>query len=115
MQTGVPEEEDGGPSLFDPQQLSTLGRQVKRLNEWAEETKTGDRDELVPGVSEQAWRQVAVTAKECLGAQRRPQGTECFAELARAEAARRTSWSRTTRCWPSTLWRSSRSCPSTTW
>lgn len=85
VQTGVPEEDDG-PSLFDPQQLSTLGRQVKRLNEWADETRTGDRDELVPGVSEQAWRQVAVTAKECLGAQRCPQGTECFAELARAEA-----------------------------
>ena len=83
VQTGVPEEEDG-PSLFDPQQLSSLGRQVKRLNEWAEETRTGDRDELVPGVSEQAWRQVAVTAKECLGAQRVPQGTECFSELARA-------------------------------
>ncbi|WP_243712797.1 ATP-dependent DNA helicase [Actinomadura sp. 6K520] len=85
VQTGVPEE-DEGPSLFDPQQLSSLGRQVKRLNEWAEETGTGDRDELVPGVSEQAWRQVAVTAKECLGAQRCPHGTECFAELARAEA-----------------------------
>ncbi|SNS60795.1 ATP-dependent DNA helicase DinG [Actinomadura mexicana] len=86
VQTGVPEEEDGGPSLFDPQQLSSLGRQVKRLNEWAEETRTGDRDELVPGVGEQAWRQVAVTAKECLGAQRCPHGSECFAELARAEA-----------------------------
>ncbi|MFA1544404.1 ATP-dependent DNA helicase [Actinomadura monticuli] len=85
VQTGVPEEEDG-PSLFDPQQLSSLGRQVKRLNEWAEETGTGDRDELVPGVNEQAWRQVAVTARECLGAQRCPHGTECFAELARAEA-----------------------------
>ncbi|QXJ26409.1 ATP-dependent DNA helicase [Actinomadura graeca] len=86
VQTGVPEEDEPGQSLFDPQQISALGRQVKRLNEWAEETRTGDRDELVPGVGEQAWRQVAVTAKECLGAQRCPQGTECFAELARAEA-----------------------------
>ncbi|WP_344908417.1 ATP-dependent DNA helicase [Actinomadura meridiana] len=85
VQTGVPEE-DEGPSLFDPQQLSTLGRQVKRLNDWAEETQTGDRDELVPGVSEQAWRQVAVSARECLGAQRCPHGTSCFSELARAEA-----------------------------
>ncbi|WP_344947423.1 ATP-dependent DNA helicase [Actinomadura miaoliensis] len=85
VQTGAPEEpEEGG--LFDPQQLSVLGRQVKRLNEWADETTTGDRDELVPGVSEQAWRQVSVTARECLGAQRCPQGTECFAEQARAEA-----------------------------
>ncbi len=40
----------------------------------------------MPGVNEQAWRQVAVTAQECLGAQRCPHGTECFAELARAEA-----------------------------
>ncbi|WP_225993435.1 ATP-dependent DNA helicase [Actinomadura rudentiformis] len=87
VQTGVPDDpEDGGESLFDPQQLSSLGRHVKRLNEWADETTTGDRDELVPGVSEQAWRQVAVSAKECLGATRCPQGTECFAELARAEA-----------------------------
>ncbi|GGV37482.1 ATP-dependent DNA helicase DinG [Actinomadura cremea] len=84
VQTGAPEEEEGG--LFDPQQLSSLGRQVKRLNEWVEETTTGDRDELVPGVGEQAWRQVAVSAKECLGAQRCPHGTECFAELARARA-----------------------------
>ncbi|MFI0448436.1 ATP-dependent DNA helicase [Actinomadura sp. 6N118] len=87
VQTGVPDDpEYGGESLFDPQQLSSLGRQVKRLNEWADETTTGDRDELVPGVGEQAWRQVAVSAKECLGATRCPQGTECFAELARAEA-----------------------------
>nr|WP_253883899.1 ATP-dependent DNA helicase [Actinomadura rupiterrae] len=86
VQTGVPDEQEEDHSLFDPQQLSTLGRQVKRLNEWADETQTGDRDELVPGVTEQAWRQVAVTAKECLGATRCPQGTECFAELARAQA-----------------------------
>ncbi|MEV4256232.1 ATP-dependent DNA helicase [Spirillospora sp. NPDC049652] len=85
VQTGAPEEDDDH-GLFDPQQLSVLGRQVKRLNEWADETTTGDRDELVPGVTEQAWRQVAVTAKECLGATRCPQGTECFAELARAQA-----------------------------
>jgi ATP-dependent DNA helicase DinG len=85
IQTGAPEEPEG-EGLFDPQMLSTLGRQVKRLSEWAEETETGDRDEVVPGVSEQAWRQVSVTAKECLGAQRCPHGTTCFAELARAKA-----------------------------
>ena len=78
--------DDPAEGLFDPQQLSAMGRQVERLYDWAEETKTGDRDELIPGVSEAAWRQVAVTAKECLGAQRCPYGTECFAELARADA-----------------------------
>ncbi|MBC6461987.1 ATP-dependent DNA helicase [Actinomadura sp. HBU206391] len=84
VQTGAPEDPEEG--LFDPQALSGLGRQIKRLHDWADETRTGDRDELVPGVGEQAWRQVAVTAKECLGAQRCPHGTTCFAEMARAEA-----------------------------
>jgi ATP-dependent DNA helicase DinG len=78
--------DDPEEGLFDPQQLSALGRQVQRLYDWAGQTKTGDRDELVPGAPERAWRQVSVTAKECLGAQRCAYGTECFSELARAEA-----------------------------
>mgnify|MGYP001942434856 CR=1 FL=1 len=71
--------------LFDPHLLSSLGRQVRRLHEWAEETPTGDRDDLVPGVSDLAWRQVSVGANECMGAQLCPFGDDCFAELARAE------------------------------
>ncbi len=71
--------------LFDPHMLSSLGRQVRRLHEWAEETVTGDRDDLVPGVSDLAWRQVSVGANECMGAQMCPFGDECFAEQARAE------------------------------
>ena len=67
---------------------SPLGRQVKRLHEWAEQTTTGDRDELVPGVPEAAWRQVSVSAQECIGAQRCPFGSRCFAEQARDEAVR---------------------------
>jgi ATP-dependent DNA helicase DinG len=75
--------------LFDPTDtISPLGRQVKRLNEWAEQTSTGDRDELVPGVAELAWRQVSVSAQECIGAQRCSYGQECFAEKAREAAGR---------------------------
>jgi len=88
--------EDPQDALFDPAALSDsaggptspLGRQVKRLHEWAEETTTGDRDELVPGVPEAAWRQVSVSAQECIGAQRCPFGSRCFAERARDAAAR---------------------------
>ncbi|MEV7969901.1 ATP-dependent DNA helicase [Sphaerisporangium sp. NPDC088356] len=76
-----PDEDDD--QLFDPREVSLTGRMVQRIQEWAEETETGDRDELVPGVNEQAWRQFSVTAKECLGAQRCPSGAECFAERAR--------------------------------
>jgi ATP-dependent DNA helicase DinG len=87
---------DPQDALFDPATLSDqeggptspLGRQVKRLHEWAEETTTGDRDELVPGVPEAAWRQVSVSAQECIGAQRCPFGSRCFAERARDAAAR---------------------------
>ena len=67
--------------------VSALGRDVQRLHEWAEETETGDRDELVPGVSDRAWRQVSVTSMECLGAQKCPMAAECFSERARAKAA----------------------------
>jgi ATP-dependent DNA helicase DinG len=87
----------GGPSddpqdaLFEPVDSgpsSPLGRQVKRLHEWAEETTTGDRDELVPGVPDAAWRQVSVSAQECIGAQRCPFGSRCFAEKAKETAAK---------------------------
>ncbi|WP_199432771.1 ATP-dependent DNA helicase [Qaidamihabitans albus] len=87
LDTGAPEEPED-TSLFDPYAVSRLGREVKRLHEWSSDTETGDRDELVPGVSEQAWRQVSVTAKECLGVARCPIGTDCFAERARGEAGR---------------------------
>ena len=87
LDSGAPEEPED-PGLFDPFAVSRLGKEVQRLREWSSDTETGDRDELVPGVSEQAWRQVSVTAKECLGAARCPIGTDCFAERARAEAGR---------------------------
>ncbi|MFB9718002.1 ATP-dependent DNA helicase [Planobispora longispora] len=81
---GWPDDEQD--QLFDPREVSATGRMVQRIQEWAEETETGDRDELVPGVNEQAWRQFSVSSRECLGAQRCPSGMECFAELARARA-----------------------------
>ncbi|MBD3783367.1 MAG: ATP-dependent DNA helicase [Micrococcales bacterium] len=65
---------------------SRLGAEVVRLREWAGVTESGDRDELVPGVSERAWRQVSVSAEECLGS-RCPMVAECFVERSR-EAAR---------------------------
>jgi ATP-dependent DNA helicase DinG len=75
-------------ALFDAFAASALERQVQRVQEWATETETGDRDELVPGVTDQAWRQLSVTAKECLCVHRCPVGTDCFAERARATAGR---------------------------
>src|SRR6185437_3693229 len=80
--------DDQGEGLFEPGAVSAIGRQVQRLHGWAATTKTGDRDEMVPGVSEQAWRQVSVSARECLGVQRCPFGSQCHAEQAREEAGK---------------------------
>ena len=66
---------------------ASLGEQVVRLREWAARTDTGDRDDLVPGVSQRAWAQVSVSRAECLG-QSCPLKSECFPELARAAASR---------------------------
>ena len=82
---GMPD--DAGEALFDPAPTTALGRDVLRLREWAETTETGDRDELDPGVADRAWRQVSVTARECLGAAKCPYGQDCFAETARERAA----------------------------
>ena len=76
--TGRPDAADPGPSR--------LAADVLRLRAWAEETDTGDRDDLVPGVTERAWRQVSVSKLECLGP-RCPVRTEGYAEGARGAAA----------------------------
>ncbi|MFC7550840.1 ATP-dependent DNA helicase [Plantactinospora sp. GCM10030261] len=63
-----------------------MGKQMQRLRDWAEETTTGDRDELDPGVDDQTWRLASMPARECVGAARCPFGDECFAEASRARA-----------------------------
>ncbi|WP_079032326.1 ATP-dependent DNA helicase [Streptomyces specialis] len=93
LHEGVPQEDEDG--LFDPfeaaQQAvggptSRLGKDLLRLRDWADETETGDRDDLTPGVSDRAWSQVSVASRECLGASRCAYGAECFAEAARERA-----------------------------
>ncbi len=86
---GFPVDDDetlfAGTSMSRTQAASRLGDEVVRLREWADETESGDRDELVPGVSERAWRQVSVAAQECLGG-RCPLVADCFVEQARSAA-----------------------------
>ena len=73
-------------ALIEEEDLSWVGKQVARLADWANDTDTGDRDTLNPGVPDLAWRQVSVTSRECLGSSRCPQGEDCFAEQARRKA-----------------------------
>lgn len=86
MNSAVPED-PAEAELFDAFAISRLGREVQRLTSWASDTETGDRDELAPGVSDRAWRQVSVSSRECLGKSRCPFGQDCFAEKARADSA----------------------------
>ncbi len=88
LEGGYPEDE--GDTLFEMDTATgatgKLGEEILRLRRWAETTETGDRDELLPGVSDRAWRQVSVNAAECLG-RRCPLVEECFSEMARTKAA----------------------------
>ncbi|QNG21237.1 ATP-dependent DNA helicase [Rhodococcus triatomae] len=81
-------DEPADDELFDPFAVSRLGREIQRLVDWSSNTETGDRDDLSPGVSDRAWRQVSVSARECIGKSRCPIGEDCFAERSRAHAGR---------------------------
>jgi ATP-dependent DNA helicase DinG len=89
------DEEEPADTLFDDAppratqwlgEAGRLGKQIQRLQAWAEKTETGDRDELDPGVDDTAWRQVSMPARDCVGAVKCPYGAECFAEASRARA-----------------------------
>lgn len=84
---GFPDEDEQSlvPVAAVDTERSAWGAEVRRLREWGEVTTSGDRDELVPGVSNRAWRQVSVSARECLG-QKCPLVGECHVEVARATA-----------------------------
>jgi ATP-dependent DNA helicase DinG len=89
------DEEEPTDTLFDDAppratqwlgEAGKLGKQIQRLQAWSEKTKTGDRDELDPGVDDTAWRQVSMPARDCVGAAKCPYGAECFAEASRVRA-----------------------------
>ena len=88
LHEGMPQDEEDG--LFDQFEAaaptSKLGQDLLRMRDWADETETGDRDALTPGVSDRAWAQISVSSRECLGATKCAYGAECFAELARERA-----------------------------
>jgi ATP-dependent DNA helicase DinG len=87
VREGVPD--DQGTLVDVPE--GTLGAAVLELREWAEdeanEAGTGERD-TAPRHTDRAWRQVSVSARECLGRSRCRFGEECFAERAKERAAR---------------------------
>ena len=73
---------------------STPGRppggssEVERLIAWADRSGTGDRAEVGWALSPGAWERLSVSATQCPGRNRCPQGEACFAEAARTRAER---------------------------
>jgi len=89
VREGVPDEQ--GELIQAEAALGALGKKVLELREWAEgEVKDGGSGEkdAAPRHTDREWRQVSVTARECLGATKCPFGEECFAERAREKAQR---------------------------
>ena len=66
---------------------TTMVDQVRRIMDWAQETSSGERDELTFEVDERAWRTVSVNPQQCIGKVQCKYGNECFAELAKERAA----------------------------
>ncbi len=87
VREGVPD--DQGALVELP--TGSIGAEVVKLREWIEEEAkdggSGERDNA-PRHTDQIWRQVSVSARECVGAARCPYGVECFAERAKEKAAR---------------------------
>ncbi|MDD7586747.1 MAG: ATP-dependent DNA helicase [Corynebacterium glucuronolyticum] len=76
----------GETALIGAEDYQWMAPYLERVYEWADETETGDRDHLEPGVPQQVWAKVSTTAQECPGASVCPHGDDCFAEKAKAKA-----------------------------
>nr|WP_246303786.1 ATP-dependent DNA helicase [Nocardioides thalensis] len=87
IREGAPD--DQGELIQAEQAMGSMGKKVLELREWAEGQLdvdgAGEKD-AAPRHTEKEWRQVSVSARECLGAAKCPYGDECFAERAREKA-----------------------------
>ncbi len=66
---------------------ASVSDQMRRVLDWSNATTSGDRDELSFEVDSRVWRQLSVSAQECLGRAKCPSGNNCFTEQARDIAA----------------------------
>lgn len=80
------ENADKNNSSKDKEDLSPRAKEFLRVSQWAKETKTGDRDELVPGVKQEIWDMVSTTTTECTNA-KCPFYSQCFPVEARKKAS----------------------------
>lgn len=80
----APEEEEA--ALFEAPK-SGLGQQALAVRAWAEQTKTGDRDDYPDDIDPRVWRAFSVSRRECVGETKCAFGEECFTVKRRLQAA----------------------------
>lgn len=81
------EEAESEPGLgLDVDDAAPDDKTLKKLRQFAETSENGDRSELAD-VGDRVWQQVSVGRQECPGANRCPEGENCFAERAWRRAA----------------------------
>lgn len=87
--TGAPEEPqsilDQAEEIVSSGPTSKLGKEVKSLHDWADNTATGERSDLPWPVSGKAWEQVSTTSNDCLGKACNFY-EDCFANIQRKKA-----------------------------
>ena len=67
-------------------EISSLGKDAKKLHDWAKKPGvTGDRDEA-PDVDRRVWAANSVSGRECVGADTCNYGAQCFAAKAKGKA-----------------------------
>ena len=84
---------DGGASPARPQPAADRGApgpvgELGRLIAWADRSPTGDRADVDGPLPPGLWERLSVSATQCPGRSRCPQGRACFAEAARERAER---------------------------
>lgn len=76
------------PSLFSSSASAFTGEQFARLSDWAKTSLTGDLGDYDEAIPPQLESSVTISAGECPGAAKCAFGDTCFAEAARARAAK---------------------------
>ena len=89
LHRGAADDDEESAALFAAP-TTVLGGQAKELRAWAEQTETGDRDDVPFPVDGRVWRGMSVSGRECIGAAKCSFGEECFSEAAR-ERSRESS------------------------
>ena len=88
LELGVPAEANDPPDTPDRPTGAGGAEDLARLLAWSDRATTGDRADVDWELSPGLWERLSVSATQCPGRNRCPEGGACFAEAARERADR---------------------------